>query len=230
MYSKLLCLSFSLSLTPSTVCAPAASISRVLLPMGHTLFAPARVPASIAHPRWVCVGSLGPDVPKYEIPCDISKRGAAVCVRDTSRLTLPVLITIPPTATTTTVSTTTSFSDSSSDDSLSDDLDDSSSEHSSATSHLDDYPVLEQVFPTANFSQCRISPISLESWHGSIVSDMHESGTVLYVQGKALAQVHLRENILDLLEAADQDLSCSSVVICLPKDTLDLRKHNSVYP
>ncbi|EJU04402.1 hypothetical protein DACRYDRAFT_20944 [Dacryopinax primogenitus] len=58
-------------------------------------------------------------------------------------------------------------------------------------------------------------------WEGAVLA-LPGRERALYVDGAGVENVHLKECIVALLELADEHLSCTSLVICLPKAAPDL--------
>jgi hypothetical protein len=99
----------------------------------------------------------------------------------------------------------------------SDELDDAAS----STTSLNDYPnVLERVFPTLSFPSA--VEVKADVWEGAILDEAQKGLRTLYVESMSYDAVSLRENVVSLIERADEEFACTGVVFCLRKDAADL--------
>jgi len=80
---------------------------------------------------------------------------------------------------------------------------------------------LESVFPTSEIGRTALNVDSkLTGWSLALVEDADGTRTV-YAQGSSEA-VCSRENVIALLDHADEELDCGQVVVVLEKDDSDL--------
>jgi hypothetical protein len=109
--------------------------------------------------------------------------------------------------------------DTDSDDGLSFDSD-------SATSLDEPLNVLEQVFPTVAFASA--VEVKADLWEGAILDESHKGLRTLYVESKSFDAVSLRENVVSLIERADEEFECTGVVFCLNKNNANLGNYFSL--
>lgn len=123
--------------------------------------------------------------------------------------------------------------------SLSDDEDDTDSESGTDVSslssiHSNTCSVLERVFPDLfnNDNHGIIENVFDELWDGSILDETSSNGErTLYIEPTDATCLNANENIIDLIEQADEDYDCTSIVICLHKDSTELSSvvHSLMY-
>jgi len=107
---------------------------------------------------------------------------------------------------------------------------DESDDASSSTSSLNDTPnLLERVFRTLSFPSA--VEIKADLWEGAILEDPHKGFRTFYVESKSFDAVSLRENVVCLIERANEEFACTGVVFCLRKDATDLAEtlHSLLY-
>jgi Ornithine decarboxylase antizyme len=103
------------------------------------------------------------------------------------------------------------------------DEDESDDASSSSSASLNDSPnVLERMFRTISFPSAL--EIKADLWEGAILDEAHKGLRTLYVESKSYDAVSLRENVVSLIERADEEFACTGVVFCLRKNAADLGK------
>jgi hypothetical protein len=97
----------------------------------------------------------------------------------------------------------------------------------------------KRIFPTIP-TELTVSPVCVNGpdapsvwgdWDGFVVDNVEENTRTLYAKGKTYEDLNLRENVLSLLELADECLECDGVVIVLDKSNPDLAEllHSLLY-
>ncbi|GAA5987833.1 hypothetical protein JCM10908_007234 [Rhodotorula pacifica] len=85
--------------------------------------------------------------------------------------------------------------------------------------------LLEQVFaPTASIHNLPSSEVQLDDllgsgWTGSVVENPIAGTRTLYLAGKVLSDVELRDSIVQVVERAEEEYGCDALVLALNKKT-----------
>jgi len=90
---------------------------------------------------------------------------------------------------------------------------------------------LEAVFPTCDMGRTALNVDSkLTGWSLALVEDT-EGGRTVYAKGQSGFDVRSRENVIALLDHADEDLACDQVVVVLEKNDCELAQtlHSLLY-
>jgi hypothetical protein len=85
--------------------------------------------------------------------------------------------------------------------------------------------LLEQVFaPTASIHQLPSTEVPLDDllgtgWTGAVVENPVAGTRTLYLAGKVLSDVQLRDSIVQVVERAEEEYGCDALVLALDKKT-----------
>lgn len=85
--------------------------------------------------------------------------------------------------------------------------------------------LLEQVFaPTASIHQLPSTEVPLDDllgsgWAGAVVENPIAGTRTLYLAGKVLSDVQLRDSIVQVVERAEEEYGCDALVLALDKKT-----------
>jgi len=91
---------------------------------------------------------------------------------------------------------------------------------------------LDGVFPACEIGRSALNVDSkLTGWSLALVEDRQEGGRTVYAKGQSGFDVRDRENVIALLDHADEDLACDQVVVVLEKNDSELAQtlHSLLY-